>query len=364
MFKIKIATIAILLGGIILAALSYLVPEPKINYALNTLLKEGAFHSTLAYIAISTAYGFGGALLFLPGLNGFSAAFRRTYYLICAGLNIQAVGSLVYLYALYTGIAKSDMATLVAEVPLVTGIVVVYVGYILYARLLGISKWLTSAPVLILLFATLMMGTIISPHRTDIARAETIFDIAHALQSVELVTYCLAALLAYYIRRTAGPLYARSMLWSMWAMITAFPPTLVLFIIDFIYLPKWVSADGMTVLFIVTNILTIASAYAFNRIARAPAVAPIHDNTLLDGVTYLASLASNPSEIDPILDKVRVITASHQTGTVLNVEEERQLHLVYTELEEYLLTKERLRAFDRQGLNDLMQKRFNIVATK
>jgi hypothetical protein len=74
---------------------------------------------------------------------------------------------------------------------------------------------------------------------------------------------------------------------------------------------------------------------------------------------FLGSLVSNPSEVDPILDKVRVITSSHSVDAPLSDAETQQLQAVYSQLEDYLLNKERLRAFDRQSLNELIQERFN-----
>jgi hypothetical protein len=150
----------------------------------------------------------------------------------------------------------------------------------------------------------------------------------------------------------------------MWAMITAFPPTLVLFAEDYTNISDWLDSDGMTLLFIVTNLLTICSAYAFNKIARTTVTPREHDNALLDSVIFLGSLASNPADIDPILDRVRIITAAHDTAKPLADAETTELRAVYGELEDYLVNRERLRNFDREQLEQLVEERFNWAPTK
>jgi hypothetical protein len=70
----------------------------------------------------------------------------------------------------------------------------------------------------------------------------------------------------------------------------------------------------------------------------------------LELVNYAASLASNPREIDPILDQVRAITSNLSPGQVLSAEEEAILFGVYLRLEQYLATKEPLRSFPRAEL--------------
>jgi len=360
MFKVKIATIAVLVGGILFAALSYLLPVPHLSDGYRSLIDEASYHSTLAFLFISSTYGFGGALLFLLGLNGLSTAFRRTYYSICAGFFIQSLGSLYYAYGGYRGVIKNDTFYLIAEIPLMIGIVVIYIGLVKYARLLRISNPLTKPVFVTIGFILLMAIVWVLPHRSDVGvTRETLFDIAHALQSVELISYAIIALIAAQIHDSVGPLYARSIWWLKWAMVTAFPPTLVLFLGDYVKLYKWINSDAMSLLFIVTSIFTICSAYAFSKITRTHVKQQVYDNSLLDSVIFLGSLASNPTDIDPILDKVRVITSNRTENTPLDAQETHTLQEVYTELETYLTTKEQLRTFSRAGLTELVQERFN-----
>ena len=209
-------------------------------------------------------------------------------------------------------------------------------------------------------FIMLMIVVWFLPHRTDgDPRNELLFDIAHVMQVVELMMYLVTATIAGQIRNNAGPRYARSLLWLKWGLITSFPATLVLFGQDYIKLYSWIDSGGMSLLFIVTNIFTIFSAYAFNKIARLSVAQQTYNNSLLDSVIFLGSLASNPGEVDPILDKVRLVTAEHTPGAPLSAHETEELKIAYTELEDYLTTRERARVFNRKDLTELVQERFN-----
>ena len=73
-------------------------------------------------------------------------------------------------------------------------------------------------------------------------------------------------------------------------------------------------------------------------------------NHILDVVTYVASLASNPDDIDPMLDKMRAITASLGPNQELSKADEQTLLQVYRQIEEYLVTKEPIRTFTKEEL--------------
>jgi len=70
----------------------------------------------------------------------------------------------------------------------------------------------------------------------------------------------------------------------------------------------------------------------------------------LDLATYAGSLASNPSEIDPLLDPVRKITATHSMETGLSPADETELLKVYLSLEAYLTSHDPIRTFTKEEL--------------
>lgn len=71
---------------------------------------------------------------------------------------------------------------------------------------------------------------------------------------------------------------------------------------------------------------------------------------VLDLVTYMASLVSNPDDIGDSLDTVRDITARLNPGESLPAGDVNHLLDVYLQLEKYLTTKEPLRTFTKAEL--------------
>lgn len=78
--------------------------------------------------------------------------------------------------------------------------------------------------------------------------------------------------------------------------------------------------------------------------------------SVLDMVTKAAGLASNPRDIDPLLDKVRIITSRLHSGESPTGADEATLLGVYLQLELYLTTKEPIRTFTKEELRARISK--------
>lgn len=72
----------------------------------------------------------------------------------------------------------------------------------------------------------------------------------------------------------------------------------------------------------------------------------------LELVTYAAGLVSNPTDIDPLLDPVRKITAMHAPGEDLSPTNQSVVFKVYLNLEEYLMTRDPIRTFTKDELRN------------
>ena len=81
-------------------------------------------------------------------------------------------------------------------------------------------------------------------------------------------------------------------------------------------------------------------------------------------MTYAAQLISNPSAVDPILDKVRKITAAQQRRTDLSVADKTALVEVYMQLEDYLVTKEPLVHITKEDLRVHLPEDFATQLTR
>jgi hypothetical protein len=78
----------------------------------------------------------------------------------------------------------------------------------------------------------------------------------------------------------------------------------------------------------------------------------------VDVVIYMASLASDPKQVDPLLDGVRTVTARLHPGQALSLADLKALAQLYLQLENYLLTKESLRAWDKATLAGKVKQKF------
>lgn len=75
-------------------------------------------------------------------------------------------------------------------------------------------------------------------------------------------------------------------------------------------------------------------------------------HTPLDMVIHAASLVSNPSGIDPLLDQVRAMTAELSSGEHVSKVDEQRLVNIYLRIEDYLVTEEPLRVFQKDELRE------------
>ncbi len=77
----------------------------------------------------------------------------------------------------------------------------------------------------------------------------------------------------------------------------------------------------------------------------------------IDVVAYAASLASNPKTIDPILDTFREVTSHVKPNQALSAADQTALATVYLQLEQYLTTKEPIRAFTAAEIRQRVEAR-------
>jgi len=78
----------------------------------------------------------------------------------------------------------------------------------------------------------------------------------------------------------------------------------------------------------------------------------------IDAIVYMASLASEPRAIDPILDKLRTVTATMPPDGVLTPGQQQSLASAQERLVTYLTEVEPVREFTKQSLYDRVEARF------
>jgi hypothetical protein len=102
-------------------------------------------------------------------------------------------------------------------------------------------------------------------------------------------------------------------------------------------------------------LITLYASYQFRLItmvARTGELPAMHatDADFIDSIIMIAGLVSRPEAVDPILDDLRLVTASRQPDQPLTALEKRKLLNVYGRLEAYLTAEDPLRTISRDEL--------------
>lgn len=85
-----------------------------------------------------------------------------------------------------------------------------------------------------------------------------------------------------------------------------------------------------------------------------------NDSQLIDTISYLASLSSNPAEISPMLETMHTITTTRNRGATLSDAKRKMLLEIEKRIRSYLINDDPLRNFTTKDLNDLTENHFYV----
>jgi hypothetical protein len=162
-----------------------------------------------------------------------------------------------------------------------------------------------------------------------------------------------AAVLVVRITHAVSDIYGQAM-----SQLNSGTATLALggfcFVLIQLFIPEtaWFREYGFeTLLPVVASLILVIAGVSFALIGdvRTPA-RMAYQATSLNIITYTASLATNQSAIDEILDGARTISASMAPGALPNEVAQRQLANVYLQLEKYLISQKELQEFTKESL--------------
>jgi hypothetical protein len=347
---------------------------------------SGLFGSGLDFITalnvsetlVMTVLHIGICILFIMGLKTFTAAFRRAYLFICAGVILLAVAVLQYTVLGSANALDSFWVTSGAiELAFVFSILCLLVGMALFARLMGVKHlarfiWLTVGVAIIASAA----ATFVPSPRTDID-PQMLF-VTSALYTFQAVFLIAFLPLAYRIRKNAGPLYASMFAW-MFTSFVVYAVQLVVTVYGLFYFSHdhWYVVYGVTMaFFFVAALCLLKAAIELNRIrfAEPPprftqfsfygkplGQKDTQTNSAIQAIVYLAGLTSDQTAIDSLLDDLRLVTSqlSPQPGPQpINDEQQTTLAEVYLKLEDYLASQEKIGKFTREQLRNDSLRRF------
>lgn len=353
---------------IIASALTPLMPIPK-NWppAYNSL-----FYFQLIINIIMAFTHLGAAALFVTNLDVYKAKLRRAYSILAAGILITGMSALqVTVLAAVLPADSPYLKSGATILPFVLSGVILYLGVRAFARLVGSKHIAQRAWVA---FPIGLAGALLStflPHVPYANVPELGIDATVGISVWSGTLILLASWLALHIKANTGAHYTKAMAWLASALFF----TSIAFFYQVLYV--LISNDLNIYLSLGSGILTTVSGFVWIRAGYAFALTKYYSEdlslmqflfatakatkakprTAIDMVTHAASLASNTQDIDPMLDKVRVITSKLEPGQSPSAEDTRRLVEVYVAIEEYLITKETVRNYTRQELRSLLDPR-------
>lgn len=368
MNKVRLAILTTSVIALLASLLSLLVPPPA---AVNTFDFYFNFSLSVATILLYV----GGSVVIVMGFGAFTSKLRRPYTLIFTGLIIWGLSYLQLPVLMLLDRLNDNLFLSISAVPYIGSSLLVFIGTRMLARTFNVTsiatRWLFVFGVLV----AVSILIVVAPHGYT-SSEEADFDAANVLLTAATTLFGLAAYNILRVKRQASVAFINPLAWLYLSMFLSFG----------------VAGVGSTVLALIfgnsTNglvlaaavapsalaaVLFVRSAYSFNRIVESTDAQGLSvvrsffgkplrpltqtQTSSVDIVIYAASLASQPKEIDEILDEVRLVTSRTQKGGSVNAADNEHLLHAYLKVKQYLLAKETVRVFTKDSLRqDIAQK--------
>lgn len=307
-----------------------------------------------------------GAILFLLNRDVYKSDQRRAYLLLAIGTLLTGGGTLQISILTVFSPDSWYIRTGATILPFLLSGVFLYLGIRLFAKIVKLKDIVMRASIMLPAVFLFALSTSLLPHAYNPAVSEMNYDSLVAIFSWSGGLIFMAGWLAFKIRQSTGMLYISAMTWLVRAL---FFSSFVLF-----YEAGFVLVNTATynltlslishAVLIISGLLWIRAGYGFaltkfytgdmsilRFLFSSTALTAINrPRTIIDMVTYAASLVSNSRDIDPLLDKVRAITSRLKPGQAPSIEDSRQLVDIYLKIEEYLTTTEAARNYSRKEL--------------
>lgn len=341
--------LSIVLLAIIIVSFSFYLPTPETNEWLS-------FHTYLAVTIAISVLNVGASIHLIMGLESFSARFKRSYVLIGVGFSLLGLSLLQLPVVIYFGGLEDFFRnTGLVAVPIVAALVILFLGMRNFTRLFGIKNLTTS--VWFAFVTPVILGVLFSfvPHEPTATR-ELDFDVANAFSVLNSFIVFLGFLQTLQVRRVAGSIYTRALSWlaAVFGTMTiagiGYLTALMVFGDE-----QWFAVGAFPLLpTLLASLLLVGASYAFNQITEGTESG--RSASLLDVVTYAASLVSDTRDLERTLDTIRAVSVKLKPGQPLPATDESLLKNVYLEIEQHLLHKEKVRAFTQETLHQEIAK--------
>ncbi|HSX03091.1 MAG TPA: hypothetical protein VLI05_07350 [Candidatus Saccharimonadia bacterium] len=343
-------SVKILIGCFVVATIAFAVIMLLVP---SRLFAPGTYNVRLG-IAMELAMftlELGASWFFLSSLKNFKTGLRVAYVSLAVGIVLLGLFEVANVVAVFSPVALPAIAAVPILLSYLLSILGIYIGMRKFGRLLSIRNiWTSAWFVIIAAFIGAFIITLL-PHPQLPHVSEAVFDAQFALITWITIVSLASLVVSVRIRKIVGQAYVPAMNWLVAALAVELF-TNVHEPISKLLLPgtNWYIATGASGWpFLAFSILFVKAGQMFKQATiEEPKLS--ENATYLDGVMYVAQLASNPAAINPILDKVRGVTAFMKPGSELAADDKAKLLDAYGEVEVYLTTKEPLRKFSEADL--------------
>lgn len=354
MNKVKLS--AIIATGVVFALAAFLLLQPTPfaeNFSFAQLVVIGCLHIVAA-------------VLLLTSLKGFRRRFKQAYVWLGASFATLAVGMIQYpVIGALDAFDSPYVTSGAADIPFLFTSIFAYVGIVIIARTVNaktilMSPWIAFGGAVA---AGVLGAVLIKSPRTDLPPEALSFTLG--VYIFEAVMVIFEVLILHKAIAAAGTIYKKALGWLLASELFV-----VVGGLGYVFSQAYIPFDHVynyysigTIPYIFSSLLLIRAAVAFNQLAYAEqdlakTAAPDKSQTSVDVITLVAQLASSPSEIDPFLDDLRLMTSELSENGKLNDKQQAKTAQIYKELEDFLVNKEPARKFSVEGLRELVEIRF------
>lgn len=360
---LPLITIALLIASSILATVLFFVPVPE------AAIRPEDLKAQLAASGLALGWYMSAAVLFLLGLRDFNPAVRRSYFIFCAAITcvgVSAIGLPVAVYvAAAFGSSSTGLVDVAAAVPSLISVLLFYIGIRQIARTIGQQHWLMSPYLVLAIGAGISVGAWLlpTPQATEIATTTGhSLAIVEAFHAFELAMCLLVIALIALLSKHISLLFQRGFKW-----IAIFAAADVAVLVQLIvYETAWVPPEALyntviiAALYLLPAIL-LRAGYVFSRMYAYPKKAKTHvQPSIVEIITYTASLVTKPADIDSALNGLREVTSKLKPNAALGPQDQSRLKKVYLDIEQYIITREPVLKLTQQTLRQRIRLHFNL----
>jgi len=358
MKKLRIVLALILAATISISALSLLVPKPADA-------DVRAYYSPIAtsVVLVDVLLASGSAILFLMALKNFKPELKPAYRLMAFSALAVGVGLLIFPYIEYYGLWDNLALNMASYAQYFVGAPLMYFGVRMFYKKVGLGGWGAS-------LITVIVGIVVCsaihpflPYDNSWPLKVWQYDLFKVVAIIPFVLYGIAAFLAFRLRQRTGDEYKAAFNWLTVGLGFYVVNTLGIILIEIIGYNNPYYADRIyTAPAILGDLGLLLAGYCFAAIGLPKTVVKRGGAaSSMDIIIYAAGMASDQTKIDSYLDDMRVVTSNLKPGEAPSGADQTKLRDVYLKIEDFLLTGDQLRTFNKDDLRKNIVKRFRLA---